>query len=43
MGVALIDFENAGVYDERVASRELEGLEEQLREETGRGGPAVPM
>jgi hypothetical protein len=43
VGVALIDFENAGVYDERVASRELEGLEEQLREETGRGGPVVPM
>ena len=39
----LISFENAAVYDERVASRELEGLEEQLREETRRGGPAIPM
>jgi RIO-like serine/threonine protein kinase len=41
--VKLIDFEDAGVYDERVARKELEGLGEQLREETRRRGPAVPM
>ena len=41
--VTLIDFENARVYDARDAKRELDGLREQLREETGRGGPAVPM
>ena len=43
MRVTLIYFENSGVYDERAARRELDGLGEQLREETGRGGPAVPM
>ena len=41
--VKLIDFENTEVYDASVAKRELEWLREQLREETGRGGPALPM
>ncbi|KAH9224879.1 hypothetical protein DL95DRAFT_378525 [Leptodontidium sp. 2 PMI_412] len=41
--VTLIDFENARIYDERLSNEELEGLGEQLKEETGRGGPAIPM
>ena len=41
--VTLIDFENARLYDERTAMKELGGLPDQLSEETGRGGPAVPM
>ncbi|KAL3418431.1 alpha-galactosidase A [Phlyctema vagabunda] len=41
--VTLIDFENAGPYDHSAAQKELDELGEQLREETGRGGPAMPI
>lgn len=41
--VTPIDFENAGPYGESAAKKELDDFAEQLKEETWRGGPAVPI
>lgn len=41
--VRMVDFEHASAFEEVAASEELESLEKELSEETGRGGPTRPV
>ena len=41
--VTLIDFENASVYTETAARKELDNLAEHIVDESGRGGPPMAM
>ncbi|CZT18497.1 uncharacterized protein RCC_04342 [Ramularia collo-cygni] len=37
----MVDFEHASAFEEVAAKEELDSLERELSEETGRGGPAI--